>query len=505
MNAENIISPAELDSSTSHFSYAHHNPGNPFPELDHGQNAMIIEATKNMYYVKPEYKSKGDYFMQIAEHSFLPLEEAAIRRELGRNPGINKERIRKTDGTTLSNSMIDYCLIYLAKYKQLESVYRLISGHRAGIDPNTKTLYLKEQKLITPKKGDFTTIAALLKSITTEPGKIPDADESAAISRLQYDYLIAWCAHAVKTLYAHQFDPGALLLFVGAPDTGKSFLIKSIFAPMLATPHPADCSQYLAEGKFNADWAHCALLTADDKGTFFKVSTRRQASEHLKALLAPVPHAITGKGANTYYDYIFWRFIICANPTYLDKIILEVNSSTADKIAAIYCNRINVPGYPNKTQEERAELEQAISSELPAFIHYLLHEYINPSPATRYGAAVYRHPKLDEVLRQGSTAFEVLDFICTCIYEDNSDTASHLDTVFTNVSARYIKKTINEIIQARLMKVTYPPCLGSLSALKTTLERLADEAPHFVSMSYNSTKKTNMFTINFAALKTRYE
>lgn len=503
MNTDNntdTISPAELDKLDELHALPHYDPANPFPQLDTAQNKLIIDATRPYYYHKSETKSKGNYYFQEKAHSFISLDEQNVKRMLFDIPGINRERIRKPDGTTLTNSLADYCLLYIARYKNLRHVHNLISGHRAGVNMEKRALYLNELQLITPRPGDWPTIKAILKSIFTEPGKIRDAAESAAVSLAQYNYFIAWSAHAVRTLYRWQFDPGALLALIGAPAAGKSFLLNKIIAPMLATPFPASCASYLAEGKFNSEWAPCALLTADDQGIIVKSATRRQASENLKSLLAPGPKSITGKGADTYQDLAFWRFVICANTTNLDGLILEVNGSTNDKIAALFCNKIDAPGFRNVTPEEKQALDDAITAELPAFIHYLLHVYENPTPAARYGAPVYRHPKLDEALRAGSAAMGVLDYICRVLVDSCSDMATFKDDVLTNMTAGAIRKKINNTLADANLKIKPP---HGWNNIKNCLEQLAEEQPHFVSAHLSG--KNLLFSINFGALRDRYE
>lgn len=503
---ESILTPADLDAAGETHTYPHRDPEHPFPHLDNGLNKLIIDATRHFYYYMRENKSKGDYYMQEGKHAFSALDETNVKRILLDIPGITREKPKDRNGATMENTMIDYCLAYIARYKGLQAIRPLISGHRAGIDEKTRTLYLRELQLTTPHPGEWKTIRAIIESILTEPGKIRTAEESAAVTRAQIAYFYAWAAHAVRTLYAWQYAPGALLALIGAPDAGKSFFVDKIIAPMLATPKPASCAAYLAEGKFNAEWAPCALLTADDKGVIIKSAIRRQASELLKSLLSPGPKSITGKGVDTYNEYTFWRFVICANTTNIDGLILEVNGSTEDKIAALYCGKINVPNNPNQTTEERAALDAAIAAEMPAFIHYLLHDYTCPNPAPRYGAPVYRHPKLDEALRNGSKNMAVLDYIAGIIQDDSSDTATFHPDRLKDKTAKDIRAEIGKSATATGRDKERPP-MGwgnNPRTLKATLHALAEEYPQYITTRYNTTKKTDVFTIHLDTLLENY-
>lgn len=502
---ENILTPAALNAAGKANTYPHRDPNLPFPLLDKGLNDLIIDATKHFYYFKRETKSKGDYYLQEGDHAFSCFDEATVKRILLDTPGINRERLKNTRGEWLTNTMIDYCLLYIARYKQLKALRPLISGHRAGIDTESLTLYLNELNLIKPAPGEWNTIRSMIESILTEPGKIKDPEKSALATRAQIAYFYAWCAHSVKTLYNWHHAPGALLALIGAPAAGKSFILNKLIAPMLATPRPASCASYLAEGKFNSEWAPCALLTADDQGVIVKSAVRRQASENLKSLLATGPKSITGKGVDTYSDFVFWRFVICANETNLDNLILEVNGSTDDKIAALYCSKVKIPGYPNITAEEKQALDEAIESELPAFIHYLLHEYTCPNPAPRYGSPVYRHPVLDDALRSGSTTSGILNYIAGVLFDDCSDYATFKDDVISDMTAQQIRRKINDLAATAGRKDKPPHGWGRSSKdLKTSLLKLADELPHYITARYDPHRKTDLFTINFAALREQY-
>lgn len=500
--AENTISPEDLNEIDENEDFQHGDKLNPFPELPPGDIKLILHATRNFYAHKSR---KFDYYLQTAQHAFTPMDEATVKKELFRVPGITRDKCKRKNGTQTELSLADYCILYINKHKTVKHAYNLISGHRAGVDMDKRILYANELDLIPPAPGSWETIKAAIKSILTEPGKIQNPDESALVSGRQYAYFLAWCAHAVKTLYAWQYDPGALLALIGQAAAGKTFLLNKIIAPLLATPFPASCAGYLAEGKFNSEWAPCALLTADDQGVIVKAAIRRQASENLKALLAPGAKSITGKGVDTYQDFIFWRFVVCANTTNLDGLILEVNSSTDDKIAALYCSRMDIPGYPNTSPDEKQALDETIARELPAFIHYLLNDYTNPIPAARYGAPVYRHPDLDDALRRSSSATETLDFIASVLIDSCSDSATFRDDIITEQTAGYIRKFIQDIINNKELKVKYPYGWGTNPrVLKSTLERICEEQPQYVSCKYDTHKKTNVFTINFGALRTLY-
>lgn len=502
---ETMLTPADLDAAGDANTYPHKDPALPFPLLDEGLNRLIVDATRHFYYYKKETKSKGDYFLQEGAHAFSCFDESTVKRLLLDVPGINRERLKNTRGEWLTNTMIDYCLLYIARYKSLKALRPLISGHRAGIDTESRTLYINELQLIPPAPGEWNTIRGMIESILTEPGKIKDPEKSALVTRNQIAYFYAWCAHAVRTLYAWHHDPGALLALIGAPAAGKSFILNKLIAPMLATPRPASCAGYLAEGKFNAEWAPCALLTADDQGVIVKSAIRRQASEMLKSLLAPGPKSITGKGVDTYSEFTFWRFVICANVTNLDSLILEINGSTDDKIAALYCSKLNIPGYPNTTAEEKQALDAAIDRELPAFIYYLLHEYTCPNPAARYGTAVYRHPVLDDALRGSATTSGVLNYIAGVLLDDCSDCATFKDDVITDMTAQQIRRKICDLASSQCRKDKPPHGWGRSSKdLKATLHKLAEEQPHYVTTRFDPHRKTDLFTINFGALRELY-
>lgn len=188
---ESILTPADLDAAGETHTYPHRDPEHPFPHLDNGLNKLIIDATRHFYYYMRENKSKGDYYMQEGKHAFSALDETNVKRILLDIPGITREKPKDRNGATMENTMIDYCLAYIARYKGLQAIRPLISGHRAGIDEKTRTLYLRELQLTTPHPGEWKTIRAIIESILTEPGKIRTAEESAAVTRAQIAYFYA--------------------------------------------------------------------------------------------------------------------------------------------------------------------------------------------------------------------------------------------------------------------------------------------------------------------------
>jgi len=109
----------------------------------------------------------------------------------------------------------------------------------------------------------------------------------------------------------------------------------------------------------------------------------------------------------------FWRLTLTLNDEPEALLVLPpLDEHVADKILLLRASRFPLP-MPTTTKDERAAFWKSLIGELPAFLHFLLHEYQVPDGFSdaRYVVAGWHHAELVTALHELSPAASLLSLI----------------------------------------------------------------------------------------------
>ena len=295
-------------------------------------------------------------------------------------------------GEGQSFSQVDRVMDYVQDHQLVDFAGRL-AGYKAGVHlvQDRPIVVLGSYTLIEPKEGYWPVLRALLEGML----KTPAYD--------QLPYLFAWLKVAITALRASERRGGHALIFVGASDSGKSFLQEHVITPLLGNRSADPTAYMLNKTTFNAELLGSEHLAIQELPSGLDRESRAFLGEQLKKIVATEGHSYHPKGLDAVTMYPFWRVTISINknPERI-KSLPPINSDIADKIILFLVESKPMP-MPARTVEERRAFRLAISNELPAFVHFLLTwtipaELQKSEHAGRFGHDVFHHPQILEDL-----------------------------------------------------------------------------------------------------------
>lgn len=330
--------------------------------------------------------SKQYYRPTSKPNEWICVGEQDIKRKL-RLAGVFS---RASEGQSFSQ--VDRVMDYIQDQRFVDFAGRL-AGHNAGIHfvQDRPIVVIGSYKLIEPKEGDWPTLRTLLEGMFP---KVPEPD-----NREQLPYLFAWLKVAITALRAGERRGGHALIFVGASDSGKSFLQEHVITPLLGKRSADPTAYMLNKTTFNAELLGSEHLAIQELPSGLDRESRAFLGEQLKKIVATEGHSYHPKGLDAVTMYPFWRVTISINknPERI-KSLPAINSDIADKIILFLVESKPMP-MPARTVEERRAFRAAIYNELPAFVHFLLNwtsppELQKSEHAGRFGHDAFHHPQI---------------------------------------------------------------------------------------------------------------
>jgi hypothetical protein len=219
----------------------------------------------------------------------------------------------------------------------------------------------------------------------------------------------------------------------------------------------------------------------DDCQASTKISDRLAFGAKLKgATVGSAVGDLHGKGKDGIAIRPWWRVSVTVNDDPEALLVLPpLNADISDKIILLKARQFEMP-MPTRNQDEREKFAAAIRAEIPAFLHFLLHEYEIPEQfrdPRRYGVATYHHPELVELLDGLSPEKELLDLIDATLFTDPAQLA-------IRISAADLENRIRDRHQYRANKIfTFSQACGKY------LHRLSQKHPDRISKNPTSSGK----------------
>jgi hypothetical protein len=299
-------------------------------------------------------------------------------------------------------SQVDKLIIELQKRRSVDFAGPLC-GHDKGLylHRGKRILVTDSPHLIAPVKGDWSTILSVLENLLGD----------------QLDYFHGWMKTALESQRQHVSRPGQALAFAGERDSGKS-LVQSLITETLGGRMARPYLYMSGQTAFNGDWFSCEHLAIEDEQPYTDIKSRRNFGTKIKEVTAidePNAHKKYREGLTLP---VFWRLTISVNDETENLLILPpMDDSIIDKLIIFKAHKKPMP-MPTATAQERIEFRTKLSQELPAYIYYLLHEWIiQPGMVSqRYGVIHYQHPDILHELGELAPETRLLQLIDTEIF-----------------------------------------------------------------------------------------
>lgn len=350
-------------------------------------------------------QDKGDYWRKTDAGLFVRARELDLRRHLRR---------AGHDLISTANSGItrfDNAICYAQDHAAVSAVFDL-AGHGAGVftsDSGRRVLVPAGANLIAPVKGSFVNFQRLHEELFAEE---------------QIDRVLAWTKCALDdyyTLKPTSWRHSQLLCLVGPTKCGKSFwqvLLSRLFNANEADPWPMLTGS--DAGKFTKDLAESPHWLMQDKAPLRNLTRRAEFTANAKTHLVSSMLDVHAKGRDKTILPTFRRMTLSTNDDadYL-TVIPNLDDSMRDKLLVVKCGKATMlPDY-------QANLARFVA-EMPAWIHFLRHEYKPPVELAddRMGVIAWCHPDIEAQLQENDPAARLLECIDQVVFRDHNGEAN---------------------------------------------------------------------------------
>lgn len=315
---------------------------------------------------------KRQYFIRDDLGNWVSLNTDGLRLKLRCLGSCDKRS--KTTGT----SEIDR---YIASLFTAKNVFYAgpMAGHRSGIieQHGNRILVTNSPKVIQPKKGDWQAFKQFLDELLADT------------SHPQLDYFHGWLLFARQCLLSGDYKPGQCLVIAGPPDCGKSFLQNRI--TLLLGGRAAKPYQFMAhDTTFNRELFGAEHLMIEDVVSSTDIRARRNFGSRIKEFTVNEVQVCHGKNRDGVNVNPLWRMSITVNDEPEDLMVLPpMIDSVADKFILLKASQATFP-------KETDAFREMIDAQLPAYLHWLHHEWVMPDDimGRRFGVKSFQHPDL---------------------------------------------------------------------------------------------------------------
>jgi hypothetical protein len=377
-----------------------------------------------------------EYWRQNNHGGWITNNETQVSRVL-RKAGFSR-KIRDNEFV----SPLDEELIEIQEEKDVQ-----YSGPLAGFGDGMheihgrRILVTESPRLIEPVQGEWPILRQLFDGILCADG----ID--------QRPYFFGWLKVAIEALRARKRRPGQVVVFCGKAQGGKSLsqnLVTHLLGGRVAKPY-----QFMsAQTAFNGDLLGAEHLMIEDEQAATDIRSRRALGAAIKAFAVNEVQHCHEKHLKACELTPFWRVTISVNdePEHL-QVLPPLEDSLEDKIMLLKAYKKPMP-IPSATIEDREAFMATLMAELPAFVYFLINEFVIPKELVcqRFGVTHYHHPLVLEALNVLAPEARLLSFIDAVLFSgpiesDWEGTAEDLQRQLNNsdhgYEVRQLLKNIN--------------------------------------------------------------
>lgn len=324
-------------------------------------------------------------------------------------------------GGTLSE--VEEAVLYVTEERVLDIAVPDLAGYKEGVREmrGSRILVRKGPRLVVPKAGEWLFIEQLIAGRLLLP---EEEGRTMAERRVQFDRFNWWLARAVENLYGdtdERLDTHVMII-AGPPESAKSRLQHSLITPVLGGLYGDPSKYFFGESTFNEGWIGKGHLLIEDPNPSSKMYDRLKFGQCLKGFCVNAGVTLHPKGKSEVGVQTRHRISISVNshPDSL-KVVPPLSADFRDKVLLfqVWQRPLEVP---TRTAAERLAFRQRVESELPAYVHYLLHECVVPESERneRFGFKAYWDPELRAVLWEDTPTSEFLNLVDTARWENAS-------------------------------------------------------------------------------------
>ena len=348
--------------------------------------------------VDPWYlESKKEYYERLPDGSYgaRNIDEMAV---LARHLGMPGNKIGN------GNTVIQEWLLSVRNDRKIAG-----AGEFAGFNPGvmvfqgSKLLCTQRNKFIAPKAGSWEGIRRFITNL---------------ISEEQLPYFMGWHADAVRSTYAGEWKRTQMLVLSGGPGCGKSFWQVRVLTGIWGTS--ADPYDYMSgRSTFNDSLMTGVHLQMSDVGGGKDDEARRQFGAWVKKFVAEPEKTIHQKGKAAFKVPLNQRVSLAINAEDGDICVLPpLDSGMLDKVSIFKCEYAALPKLLGV--KDMSEFEKVVADELPAFVHYLLHEHVTPHKLLDSNGQTLHwcDPSIKEVLESHDTSDLLLELFDNAWFSD---------------------------------------------------------------------------------------
>ncbi len=422
-----------------------------------------------------------DYYDAISKYYLVRnVSDRWLAHDLSSYKRILRSRGYKSktpEGFSLSE--IDMQILDVQDHRDV-SYHGPLCGRNAGFyDGNgCRFLVTEDMKLPEPVKSDWKILGQLLFGLLSK-------NEDKEIGTAQFHTFCGWVKSSVEALRGEREQQQQALAMCGPAGCGKS-LIQHLITEMLAGRSAKAEKYFSGKTDFNADLFAAEHLILEDEHCSTRITDRLKLGASLKKHCVGVTTAsLHAKGRTAINIRPWWRVSITLNDDPEAMMILPpLDAHTEDKIILLRASRSEFP-MPVTSSDEKNAFRRQLSKDVPAFLHWLLHEYEIPEAFAdkhRYNVATFHHPELKELLEKLSPESNLLELIDSCFAED-----------FGRVEIKLTAKKIEDRLRERDSR-TAEKILTFNNAMGTYLGRLKKKQPKRIS--YTHTEKGGLWEIH---------
>jgi hypothetical protein len=337
------------------------------------QNSIPVDHTSkwaNIYYDE----NTKEYYFPRGPACWIRLGESSVRRHL-KAQGVSALANGNCSEleTAINSIQLQNCVRYAGP----------LAGYQAGliVCSGTQILVTESPKLIAPAKGKWPTLKKVL-------------DGMLGFGRVdQTVFLHGWLKVALESLYSGNRHPGQALIIAGPKDCGKS-LLQNLLTELLGGRSAKPYAFMTNSTSFNEDLFSAEHQMIEDDSSSVDIRARRAFGNKIKSVTVNVTQRMHGKGKKALILKPFWRLTGTLNNEWENLMVLPpMDPSIEDKLILLSAKR---RPFPTSTPKARQAFGDKLTAELPAYVHFLLHEFSIPVGlrSTRFGIRHYHHPDI---------------------------------------------------------------------------------------------------------------
>jgi hypothetical protein len=349
---------------------------------------------------------RKEYLFENAEGRWLPLPATGIKRRL---------KMSGLPTRPLPGEFVSRCDQFLAFVEDHHDVRYAapLAGRTAGFyeENGIRFLVTESPKLIEPKAGKFNNIMAVIRGLYH--------DSEPAHGQRQLDTYLGYVKTAVESLRAGRSQQAQALATAGPPGCGKS-LSQHLFTHMLGG-RSAKAAQFMTgQTTFNADLFEAEHLMLEDEFMSSRITDRHKLAAAIKnATVSTQVQNCHRKKCTPVPLRPWWRVTITLNdePEAL-RVLPPFDEHVADKIILLRASKFELP-MKTDTTEGQERFWNTLTSEIPAFLQWLLNEYEIPEEMrdSRYVVKTFHHPHMLQELEELSPESLLLNLVDAALFE----------------------------------------------------------------------------------------